>query len=64
MKKLLVLAVAAVLTASSTGCWHWFNRGAQCGAPAPCGPAPCGQQATYGGAYAAPAGPEYVPGPG
>jgi len=63
MKKLLVLTVAAVLTASTAGCWHWFNRGAQCGAPA-CG-SPCGPQATYGGAYAPPAGAEYaVPGPG
>lgn len=62
MKKLLVLTVAAVLTASATGCWHWFNRGAPCGGGSPCGP-----QATYGGYVAPPAvgGAEYaVPGPG
>lgn len=34
MKRLLTLTALALATASSAGCWHWFNRGAQCN---PCG---------------------------
>ena len=36
MKRLLSLTVLALVTASTAGCWHWFNRGAQCN---PCAPA-------------------------
>jgi hypothetical protein len=37
MKRLLILTALALVTASTAGCWHWFNRGAQCN---PCAPAP------------------------
>ncbi|HWB07902.1 MAG TPA: hypothetical protein VG826_01570 [Pirellulales bacterium] len=40
MKRLLILTALGLVTASTAGCWHWFNRGAQCN---PCAPAP----ATY-----------------
>jgi hypothetical protein len=36
MKRLPILTVLALVTASSAGCWHWFNRGQQCN---PCAPA-------------------------
>jgi hypothetical protein len=39
MKRLLILTALALVTASTAGCWHWFNRGAQCN-PNPCAPAP------------------------
>ncbi len=45
MKRLLILTAAAAMMASSSGCWHWFNRGGSCQPPASsCGGAP---QATY-----------------
>jgi hypothetical protein len=36
MKRLLILTALGLVTASTAGCWHWFNRGAQCN---PCAPA-------------------------
>lgn len=30
MKRLLIVATLSLVTASATGCWRWFNRGAQC----------------------------------
>lgn len=36
MKRLLILTALSLVTASTAGCWHWFNRGAQCN---PCSPA-------------------------
>jgi hypothetical protein len=36
MKRLLILTALSLVTATSAGCWHWFNRGAQCN---PCAPA-------------------------
>lgn len=36
MKRLLILTACALITATSAGCWRWFNRGAQCD---PCAPA-------------------------
>lgn len=36
MKRLLILTALALVTASTAGCWRWFNRGAQCD---PCTPA-------------------------
>jgi hypothetical protein len=39
MKRLLILTALALVTATSGGCWHWFNRGAQCN---PCAPATTG----------------------
>jgi len=45
MKRLLVLTAAAALTASSGGCFHWFNKGGSCQSqPVPTCGAP---QATY-----------------
>ena len=72
MKRLLVLTALAVVTASNSGCWHWFNRGGSCGgAPAPtCGstygpPATTAYEPTYGpppmGAPAAMPGPMVGP---
>jgi hypothetical protein len=59
MKRLLILTALSLVTASTAGCWHWFNRGAQCN---PCAPTT--------GAYADPcmgapgvADPNYMPGP-
>lgn len=44
MKRLLVLTAAAAVLASSTGCFHWFNRGGSCQSQ----PTGCGTpQATY-----------------
>ncbi|HJT34560.1 MAG TPA: hypothetical protein VJ783_21195 [Pirellulales bacterium] len=37
MKRLLIVATLSLVTASATGCWRWFNRGAQCN---PCTTAP------------------------
>jgi hypothetical protein len=72
MKLLLVLTAAAAVMASSTGCFHWFNRGGSCqSAPTYSAPA-CGAPAAtysadpYMGAPAAatiPPGATYVPGP-
>lgn len=36
MKRLLILTACALMTATSAGCWRWFNRGAECN---PCVPA-------------------------
>jgi hypothetical protein len=48
MKRLLILAAIAFATATSSGCWHWFNRGASCNTCPPQGGAvPYG--AGYGG---------------
>ena len=50
MKRLIVLSAAAVLMASSGGCHHWFNKGGQCGSPAPapaCGAPACGAPGGY-----------------
>lgn len=35
MKRLLILTALALVTASTAGCWHWFNRGSRCD---PCAP--------------------------
>ena len=59
MKRLLVLTALAAVTASSSGCWHWFNRGGSCGAPAApaCGSTYGAPVTTYGGdPYMAPPG--------
>ena len=29
MKRLLILTALGLVTASASGCWHWFNRGSQ-----------------------------------
>ena len=67
MKRLLILTAAAAVTASASGCFHWFNRGGSCQQSSQ--PA-CGQpMSTYSGdPYMAPpaavAPPTYaVPGP-
>ncbi|HVA48923.1 MAG TPA: hypothetical protein VNH11_21330 [Pirellulales bacterium] len=43
MKRLLILTALALLTASTAGCWRWFNRGAQCN---PCATGATGYPAT------------------
>jgi hypothetical protein len=59
MKRLLFLAVVATLTASSTGCWHWFNRGSSASTCAP-----AGYGANYADPYAgAPVEGQLMPGP-
>lgn len=30
MKRLLIVTTMALITASASGCWRWFNRGSQC----------------------------------
>jgi hypothetical protein len=59
MKRLMILTTLALVTASTAGCWHWFNRGTQCD---PCAP--------VAGAYADPcmgapsvSGPNMLPSP-
>lgn len=66
MKRLLVLTLLAVLTATAPGCGcvrNWLNRGAACGTCAP------GADAGHVDPYLAPptvspGGAMYLPGPG
>lgn len=52
MKRLLILTALAITMASTSGCFHWFNRGQSCNT--------CGS-AGYGEPY--PQGPGLLPGP-
>lgn len=51
MRRLLILTALAVVTASTTGCFHWFNRGQSCNS--------CGTGAANAGPYYN--GPEMLP---
>ena len=67
MKRLIVLTAAAILTASSSGCFHWFNRGASCNSPPPqpaCGSSAAYPADPYMGAPGAAVPPGVYPGPG
>jgi hypothetical protein len=46
MRRLMILTVLAVLTASAAGCGHLFNRGSSCGQPAPYASDPCASPPT------------------
>ena len=70
MRRLLILTAAAAVTASASGCFHWFNRGGSCGGtPAYTTPGCATPTATYSAdPYMAPpaavAPPTYIaPGP-
>lgn len=52
MKRLLIVAALAIVTAGASGCWHWFRRSA-CNTCPPAGGA-------YGDPYMAP--PSVLPG--
>lgn len=61
MKRLLILTALSLVTASTAGCWHWFNRGAQCN---PCAPTTGAYADPCMGAGTMNAGdPAYLPGP-
>jgi hypothetical protein len=53
MKRLLILTALALVTVSTTGCFHWFNRGASCNS--------CGSGAGYADPYSG--APAQLPGP-
>ncbi|MBI2824240.1 MAG: hypothetical protein HYX69_06100 [Planctomycetia bacterium] len=63
MKRLLILTTAAVLMASSSGCFHWFRRGGSCGQPAPAPTCGAPGAVTYGDPYMAAPGATVMPGP-
>ena len=58
MRRLLILTAAAAVTASASGCFHWFNRGGSCQSTPSYGAPACGTpQATYSAdPYMAPPG--------
>lgn len=63
MKRLLILSVVALLTASASGCCSWFNKGASCNT-CPTGSAGYGDPYMSAPSVTSGTDPYLVPGPG